>query len=311
MDIISRKDIYPVFQPIVSLRSGDVYGYEAFTRMKNDVFPGTISELFKKAEEEGCAWKLDKLCRKAAVKTARNLGLKRALFINATPESVERDFRKGLTRKQPRPHSKGAHTVVLEISGGFPSKSAYTPTDIAEHYRARTYRIAIDGIGTARSGLLHVCETNPEFIKIDRDIIHGIENNPVKRELVKCLAELCEGIGSRLIAKGVETRPELDTLLAMGVCLAQGYYLGKPGRTLAETEPEAYSRIRIFRKNAGFATDGKRSASKKKKEKMKRGAEKSKRTRHHGRAPFDADDETENRPADDPCVRGGGFRECV
>ena len=85
-DIISRKNIYPVFQPVVSLQTGEVYGYEAFTRIEKNVFHGTPLDLFKKAEEEGCVWDLDKLCRKTAIKMAKRLGLKKKIFKANTPK---------------------------------------------------------------------------------------------------------------------------------------------------------------------------------------------------------------------------------
>ncbi len=255
-DIISRKNIYPVFQPVVSLQTGEVYGYEAFTRIEKNVFHGTPLDLFKKAEEEGCVWDLDKLCRKTAIKMAKRLGLKKKLFININPESIyEKDFKEGFTKKQLNKYFVDMHTVVLEISEAFPLKNETMLSEIADYYRRQTYRIAVDGIGRAYSGLKRVCEINPEFIKIDKDIIRGIETDSIKREMVKSLVEFCKSVGSKLVAKGVETKTQLETLLSLGVCLGQGFYLGKPDRLFTKTETEAYSCIAMFRKNEAAQQD--------------------------------------------------------
>ena len=62
--ILERKAIYPVFQPIVNLQTGNVAGYEALSRIDRDDTTLMISDLFVIAEQAGCVWKLEKLCRK-------------------------------------------------------------------------------------------------------------------------------------------------------------------------------------------------------------------------------------------------------
>lgn len=76
-EILSGKNLYTVFQPIVSLETGDVFAYEALTRIDESVYIGSIKNLFKISEDASLSWQLEKKCIKSALKTARALGLKR------------------------------------------------------------------------------------------------------------------------------------------------------------------------------------------------------------------------------------------
>lgn len=247
-DILTGKNFYPVFQPIVSLHSGEVYGYEAFSRTEKNVFSGSIERLFQKAEEQSCIWELDKLCRKNAIKMARRLGLKRKLFLNISPASLhEKTFKEGFTQKQLRKYFVETHSIVVEINEHFPSGDEKKLEETVAYYRSQHYRVAVDGAGAAYSGLKRICNIDPEFIKLDMEIIRGIGTDTVKQEMVRSLAEFCTSVGSGLIAKGIETAEELETLLVLGVQYGQGFFLGRPQRLLAKTTPEAYAQILRFR----------------------------------------------------------------
>lgn len=70
-EILSGKNLYTVFQPIVSLETGDVFAYEALTRIDESVYIGSIKNLFKISEDASLSWQLEKKCIKSALKTAR------------------------------------------------------------------------------------------------------------------------------------------------------------------------------------------------------------------------------------------------
>ena len=92
-EILSGKNLYTVFQPIVSLETGDVFAYEALTRIDESVYIGSIKNLFKISEDASLSWQLEKKCIKSALKTARALGLKRKLFLNINPNVLlEEEF---------------------------------------------------------------------------------------------------------------------------------------------------------------------------------------------------------------------------
>ena len=266
--VISKKNLYPVFQPVVSLETGEVFGYEALARTEPDVFSGPITQLFSAAEKNGRLWELDKLCRKTAIKTARAMGLKRRLFLNISPESMyEHDFQEGFTRRQLAKYGIDPAELVLEITEHSENTTDKTPSlkDAADYYRQQGYRIAVDDVGSAYSGLQRVCALNPDFIKIDMGIIRGIEKDQVRQAMVKSLVTFCSSSGAGLVAEGIETAAELDELLSLGVMYGQGFFLAYPARTFTKTTSESYVRIMSFRHNKQVLADTAATHEKKKK----------------------------------------------
>ena len=88
--ILERKAIYPVFQPIVNLQTGRVSGYEALSRIDRSSTTLTISDLFVIAEQLGCVWKLEKLCRNKALKAAVEKPENVKLFLNVDGNIIHR-----------------------------------------------------------------------------------------------------------------------------------------------------------------------------------------------------------------------------
>lgn len=84
-DEINRRSVEAVFQPIVSLENGDILGYEAFTRIDGEC----VSGIFKELDDRNKIWDLEKLCRKAILKTAAMMGIHRRIFINVYPCAEE------------------------------------------------------------------------------------------------------------------------------------------------------------------------------------------------------------------------------
>ena len=99
--ILERKAIYPVFQPIVNLQTGDVAGYEALSRIDRHDTTLMISDLFVIAEQVGCVWKLEKLCRNKALKAAANKPEHAKLFLNVDGNIIQdKSFIQGFTNRK-------------------------------------------------------------------------------------------------------------------------------------------------------------------------------------------------------------------
>lgn len=88
--------------------------------------------------------------------------------------------------------------------------------------------IAIDDVGTGYSGLSHLLKTKPHLMKLDIELVQGIDGDLARQSLVKGLSHFARTTGCRLVAEGVETAAELHTLRDLGVDLIQGYLLGRP-----------------------------------------------------------------------------------
>jgi EAL domain-containing protein (putative c-di-GMP-specific phosphodiesterase class I) len=94
--------------------------------------------------------------------------------------------------------------------------------------RQRGLRIAVDDAGAGYASLRHVLELRPDFIKVDRSLIHGIANDHARRVAVSAFLSLALDLGSRVVAEGVEQPDDLATVRELGLHAVQGYLLGRP-----------------------------------------------------------------------------------
>jgi EAL domain-containing protein (putative c-di-GMP-specific phosphodiesterase class I) len=95
--------------------------------------------------------------------------------------------------------------------------------------RGPSVRLAVDDAGAGFASFRHVLQLNPAFVKLDRSLVAGIDSDPAKQALVAGMRQFARATRCRLIAEGVETEAERAALAGLGVRLAQGYLLGRPG----------------------------------------------------------------------------------
>ena len=118
--------------------------------------------------------------------------------------------------------------VVVELTA-HESITDYQPiTDAMRALRPRGVRFAVDDNGSGFSGLSHTLQLAPELIKLDLHLVQGIDRDPARRAMARALVHFAEEIGAELIAVGIETPEELDTLRRLGVAFGQGYVIGRP-----------------------------------------------------------------------------------
>ncbi|GEM_PF-403236 len=250
--ILTGKKLFPVFQPIVSLETGDILGYEAFTRIEGDSAKEekSIAEFFEQADKSEKSWMLEKICRKMIIKTAKMFGLSTKLFININLDIIQdEEFYTGFTKKLLKKYGLNPNNVVLEITERCSIENPNVLSDIAKHYREQDFSIALDNVGSSYSGLERICNLNPDFVKIDIKIVRGIEENNIKQSMVKNIVQFCHESGIGVIAVGVETSKELETLLKLGVNFAQGFFIARPQKIPGKVNSAPYARIVANRQN--------------------------------------------------------------
>jgi EAL domain-containing protein (putative c-di-GMP-specific phosphodiesterase class I) len=96
------------------------------------------------------------------------------------------------------------------------------------------FRIAVDDIGAGYAGLSSIAQLEPDVVKIDMAMVRHIDVEPTKQKLVSAMAKLCQEMNVRVIAEGVETTAERDTLAALGCDLMQGYFFARPSLPFPE-----------------------------------------------------------------------------
>jgi EAL domain-containing protein (putative c-di-GMP-specific phosphodiesterase class I) len=240
--VLMERAVRPVYQPLVDLQRARVIGYEALSRVPFHLFTD-IEQLFHTAQESNFVWQLERLCREKALKGLGRFPEGVSLFLNVEPISMsDPQFRSPEALQLIRDAGLAPDRVVLEVTehSGVQDFQAFRET--LEYFRGQGFRLAIDDVGTAYSGLRSIAELHPDFIKIDMSLTRDVHENGIKRDLIQTINRFSEKAGISLIAEGVETPDELRTLRSIGVRLAQGYLFARPDSPIPEACLDAIAR---------------------------------------------------------------------
>jgi EAL domain-containing protein (putative c-di-GMP-specific phosphodiesterase class I) len=225
--LLADDAIASAVQPIIRLYEGSVIAYEALARFPPRPHLLTPDELFGSASSLNMQNRVDLACIRAALREAPKLG-EADLFVNVLIGTLL--DRTGMTALDRAVHDAGVDpsSVVLEFSEREPVTDLDRLQRIAAELRVRGFRIAVDDAGAGHASMRVIAELRPEFIKVDRSLIHAVDTDRARRALVVALLSFSGHIGARLIAEGIETRAEQDVLSSLGVMFGQGWLPGRP-----------------------------------------------------------------------------------
>lgn len=227
--LIEFKLLTPVFQPIVAVENPRIIGYEALIRGPDDSPLHTPDALFAVARESHLLAALEFSCREVSCESFAALNLPGKLFLNMSPISfTDSQYRDGVTREILQRVGLSAERVVFELTESQPLDKLDLLRAASEHFRRQGFAVALDDLGAGYAGLRVWSELCPDYVKIDRHFISGIDKDPVKREFVRAMLDIAHRMGHKAIAEGIETAAEYTTLITMGVEYAQGYFIARP-----------------------------------------------------------------------------------
>lgn len=228
-ELLANKGLATVYQPIFDLRSGEIIGWEALVRGPVRSYFERPDAIFSFAEENGLLYPTEKVCRAAAIGNIGQLGRGQKLFLNVHPRTInDPAFVQGETLTLLQDYGLNPADIVFEITERHSINDYAHLKGSLEHYRNQGYQVAIDDVGTGFAGLYSITEIRPDFIKIDMSLVRNINNNFRRRSAVQAMVTMANKNDCQVIAEGIETRGELNTLLEIGVAYGQGYYLAKP-----------------------------------------------------------------------------------
>lgn len=166
------------------------------------------------------------------------------LFINVNPNVLhDESFQMGLTKEYLSQYQLSSASVIFEITERNIIRDIDSFVATVDHYKIQGYKIAIDDAGAGYSGLNLISDINPNYIKLDRKLIHDIHNDNLKAALVKGMAEVSKVSGISLIAEGIETEAEMETLIELGVQYGQGFFIQYPDAEVKDIDPAVIKRI--------------------------------------------------------------------
>lgn len=217
-EVLRGQAFSPVFQPIVTLATGAVIGFEALTRFTDGAEP---QARFAAAAALNRGIDMETATLAAALRAASGLPPGAWVSVNVSPALV--------LERRVLPRLVGACTVqvVLEITEHDPVED-YGELSAALAELRPLSRLSVDDAGSGFASLRHVVTLEPEFVKLDQSWVTGIHDDPARQALVAGLSHFAAKTGSLLIAEGVETDPERGMLHELEVDLAQGFLFGRP-----------------------------------------------------------------------------------
>lgn len=230
--IITTSDVDIVFQPVVSLRTGEVVGYEALARPPN-WSQQSVEPLFRAAHHLGLARDLDWVCRRAALHALAKLPPHSVVFLNVTVAAFLDPV-----------HDVDQMLLVLAAAGVEPAQVVLELTErdrigdlgrlrqVIAAYREHGFRLALDDIGEGHSSLEVLAVTVPDFLKVARSL--SVADSRGARAAIEAAVAFASATHAEVIAEGIETAAMAATLVHLGVGYGQGNWLAPPTADVAE-----------------------------------------------------------------------------
>lgn len=216
------------FQPIVDMRTERTWAYEALVRGRDGA--GAAEVLGRVTDANRYAF--DQQCRVAAIERAVAAGLLAdgaKLSINFLPNAVYSPKACiQLTLKTAAANHLPIDRLMFEFTETERMADAAHVQNIIDTYQAMGFVTALDDFGAGHAGLGLLARFRPDFIKLDMELLRGIDSSAPRRMIVEAMVGLCARLGVTVIAEGIETRGELDAVRSLGIDLVQGYLLARP-----------------------------------------------------------------------------------
>jgi EAL domain-containing protein (putative c-di-GMP-specific phosphodiesterase class I) len=214
------------FQPIVDAGSSRIWGYEALTRgAEGQSYPALIAGM-----DENRRKSFDKLTTAKALREAGRLGLLKhgaKLTLNVRPSVDLSAVDAAFVARAARHYGIAMSSLVLELTEDA-TLSCDDFKKVMELHRSVGIATGIDDFGSGYSGLNVLATCGADMVKLDQHLVRGIDTDAKKQIIVEAFTQLCGKLGSLVVAEGVETKEEAETLRDQGVELMQGYYFGRP-----------------------------------------------------------------------------------
>ncbi|QIK37957.1 EAL domain-containing protein [Caldichromatium japonicum] len=232
IEILEAQRFVSWFQPILAARDGGLVGYESLLRgIRPDgglMFPG---EIFTLALANDLLFQVDRQARETALRCAAEQGLEGQLFVNFVPTAIY-DPRHCLqsTVGWARRLGFDPGRLVFEVVETERVADFDHLKHILDFYRDAGYRVALDDVGSGYASLNLLATLKPDIIKIDMEIVRGVDRDPQRQSVLRALIGIARDLGIQTLAEGIETATELAYVLAQGVDLVQGYLFARPAQ---------------------------------------------------------------------------------
>lgn len=228
-EIVAQRLLHALFQPVVNLQNGEIFGYEGLIRGPSDSPLHSPLNLFKVARANDMGVEVEHLCRRIVLEKFAALQLPGKLFLNVSPECLlQPQAKHGETLGYLQDIGIHPDRVIIELTENQPTYDYALLRQAVMHYRQMGFQIAIDDLGEGFSSLRLWSELRPQYVKIDMHFVQGINHDPVKRQFVHSIQQIAAKSGTAVIAEGIENQAELLLIRELGIACGQGYHIARP-----------------------------------------------------------------------------------
>lgn len=253
-EILEKELVTAVFQPIVSLATAEIIGYESFTRGPSNSPFHPFPNLFNEAKKHNLQFRLESLGHRNCLRGFSRLNLPGKIFLNFTPEClIQSDFSDSNLEGYIKEFDFVPDQVIIELTESHPGCEKNIFLEAVNHYHSRNFNIAMDDLGEGFSTLRLWLDLRPEFVKIDKFFIHNIAIDELKREFIQSMVQIAKKAGTKIIAEGIENQADLLTTQKLGIDYGQGYLLGLPSEIPVEMISEDIAAVILNDKTVGHS----------------------------------------------------------
>lgn len=229
LEILQQRRLNAFFQPIIDLKKGKFIGFEGLIRGPADSSLHSPANLFGAVQQYGLTPEMEMLSRQTVLEAFSYLRLPGKLFLNTSPEALTHPyFKNGHTLQYMKKLGISPDRVIIELTENHPIYDYDAMRSALLHYRSQGFKIALDDLGEGFSSLRLWSELRPDFIKIDKHFVQGVDTDSVKMQFLKAIQCIAESCDTHVIAEGVETTGELMAVRDLGIQFGQGYLVARP-----------------------------------------------------------------------------------
>jgi EAL domain-containing protein (putative c-di-GMP-specific phosphodiesterase class I) len=230
--LLASDAVFTMFQPLVSVSSRHTVAYECLMRARDKGLDIGAGKLISAARTMGLVHEVDKAAWRSAVRRGKDLAQDHLLFVNFTPSSIS-DLKFGLQEAMAtcKEHGVPFDHLVFEVTEGEHVGDIKHLERMIASYRAEGAKVALDDLGSGYSGILHLADLLPDYVKLDQGLVQGAYSDYVRSVLLKGITEAAHNLGIQVVAEGVETEDDLKFCIAIDADLVQGYFLAHPAES--------------------------------------------------------------------------------
>jgi len=246
--VAAERLLTPVYQPIYSLRTGAILGYEGLVRPMPDAGFSDPGTMFVAAESTDRTVELDMASLETVIAGAGGLGRDQYLSVNLSPRSLETDaFNVFELLSLCRRNDISPDRIVIELTEREAVEDMGRLRVALDALRRQGMRTAADDVGAGNAGLRLLTEVDFDVMKIDLSLVRAGAIQGTTDAVLRALRDLAKRRHQSIVAEGVETMEQLEVVIALGFDAAQGYLLGRPSPDLATPMVDVIELVRQVR----------------------------------------------------------------